>query len=126
MDTVAWIVFGILALVVVGKAVHIVRQHQRGVIVTFGKYSKTMQPGLVFIFPFVQGIMLLDMRETVLDVMPQEVITKDNAVVRVDAIVYYEVTDPVRNLFNVVDFRMAAIKLAQTNLRNLIGDMELD
>jgi len=126
MGWTGWIVLAFLAFVVVGKAVYIVRQHQRGVIVTFGKYTKTADPGLVFVFPFVQGITMVDMRETVLDVMPQEVITKDNAVVRVDAIVYYEVTDPFRNLFNVVDFRMAAIKLAQTNLRNLIGDMELD
>ncbi len=126
MGWTGWIVLAFLAFVVVGKAVYIVRQHQRGVIVTFGKYTKTAGPGLVFIFPFVQGITMVDMRETVLDVMPQDVITKDNAVVTVDAIVYYEVTDPFRNLFNVVDFRMAAIKLAQTNLRNLIGDMELD
>ncbi len=126
MSWAGWIVLAILALVVVGKAVYIVRQHQRGVVVTFGKYSRTVQPGLVFVFPFVQGITLVDMRETVLDVMPQEVITEDNALVTVDAIVYYEITDPFRNLYNVTDFRMAAVKLAQTNLRNVVGDMELD
>lgn len=121
-----WIVVAILVIVVISKSVRIVRQHQRGVVATFGKYTKTTTPGLVFIFPFVQGLTLVDMRETVLDVMPQQVITQDNAMVTVDAIVYYEVTDPFRNLYNVTDFRMAAIKLAQTNLRNVIGDMELD
>ncbi len=121
-----WVVGSILVIVLVSKSVHIVRQHQRGVVATFGKYSRTADPGLVFIFPFVQGIRMVDMRETVLDVMPQQVISEDNASVTVDAIVYYEVTDPFRNLYNVTDFRMAAIKLAQTNLRNVIGDMELD
>ncbi len=66
------------------------------------------------------------MREQVVDVPPQEVITKDNVVVTVDAVIYFEVTDPFRNVYNVADFQMAAIKLAQTNLRNIIGDMELD
>jgi regulator of protease activity HflC (stomatin/prohibitin superfamily) len=66
------------------------------------------------------------MREQVVDVPPQEVITKDNATVTVDAIIYYEVTDPVKVLYNVAQFRLATIKLAQTNLRNVIGDMSLD
>jgi regulator of protease activity HflC (stomatin/prohibitin superfamily) len=126
MSIIGWIVGAVVALVLIGKSVYTVGQHQRGVVETFRKYDRTAQPGLVFIFPFVQDIRLVDMRETVLDVMPQEVITEDNALVTVDAIVYYEVTDPVRNLYNVTDFRMAAVKLAQTNLRNVVGDMELD
>lgn len=121
-----WVVLAVLVIIVIGKSVRIVRQHQRGLVATFGKYTKTHGPGLTFIFPFVQGITLVDMRETVLDVIPQQVITADNALLTVDAIVYYEVTDPFRNLYNVTDFRIAAIKLAQTNLRNVIGDMELD
>jgi len=66
------------------------------------------------------------MREQVVDVPPQEVITKDNATVTVDAIIYYEVTDPVKVLYNVAQFRLATIKLAQTNLRNVVGDLSLD
>jgi len=66
------------------------------------------------------------MREQVMDVPPQEVITKDNVVVTVDAVIYYEITDPVKVTYNVAQFRLASIKLAQTNLRNIIGDMELD
>lgn len=120
------IILAILAITIVNKAVYIVMQHQRGVIATFGKYSRTADPGLTFIFPFVQSLLRVDMRETVLDVMPQDVITEDNAAVVVDAVVYYEVTDPFRRVYNVVDFRTAAIKLAQTNLRNIVGHMQLD
>jgi len=116
----------VLALIIISKAVYIVRQFERGVVVQFGAYKRTAEPGLVFIFPFVQGLTRVDMRETVLDVMPQEVISADNAVVRVDAVVYYEVTDPFRRLFNVLNFQLAAVKLAQTNLRNVLGDLELD
>ncbi len=119
-------VLAILAIVIVNKAVYIVRQYERGVIATFGKYSRTADPGLTFIFPFVQSLIRVDMRETVLDVMPQDVITEDNAAVVVDAVVYFEVTDPFRRVYNVVDFRTAAIKLAQTNLRNIVGHMQLD
>ncbi len=126
MMTLIYMVVAFLAILITARSVFIVRQHERGVIETFGKYSRTSDSGLVLVFPFIQNLRRVDMRETVLDVVPQEVITKDNAVVRVDAIVYFEVTDPFRNLYNVEDFRMAAVKLAQTSLRNVVGDMELD
>ena len=119
-------VLAILAFIIVNKAVYIVMQHQRALIATFGKYTRTGQPGLIFIFPFVQTLIRVDMRETVLDVMPQDVITKDNVAVIVDAVVYYEITDPFRRVYNVVDFRLAAVKLAQTNLRDIVGNMQLD
>ena len=73
-----------------------------------------------------QTLRLVDMREQVVDVPPQEVITKDNVVVSVDAVVYYEPTDPQRLAYNVANFILAVTKLAQTNLRNLVGDMQLD
>lgn len=120
------VVLAVLAVVFISKSVYVVKQHQRAVIATFGRYVRTANPGLVFIFPFVQSIRYVDMRETVLDVTPQDVITKDNAAVTVDAVVYYEITDPFRNVYNVTDFLRAATKLAQTNLRNVIGDLELD
>ncbi len=121
-----WIALAILALIVISKSVYVIRQYERGVVETFGKYTRTAQPGLTLVIPFFQNLIRVDVRETVLDVAPQEVITKDNAMVTVDAVVYYEVTDPVKRIYNVTDFRMAAIKLAQTNLRNIVGDMELD
>ncbi len=104
----------------------IVRPYQRGAVERLGKFQRVVQPGLNFIIPFLERIIKVDMREQVVDVPPQEVITKDNATVTVDAIVYYEVTDPVKVLYNVANFRLATIKLAQTNLRNVIGDLTLD
>ncbi|MCX7732545.1 MAG: SPFH/Band 7/PHB domain protein [candidate division WOR-3 bacterium] len=104
----------------------IVRPYQRGAVERLGKYQRLVHPGLNFIIPFLERLIKVDMREQVVDVPPQEVITKDNATVTVDAIVYYEVTDPVKVLYNVANFRLATIKLAQTNLRNVIGDLTLD
>ncbi|MGD9495668.1 MAG: SPFH domain-containing protein [Armatimonadota bacterium] len=126
MAVAIWIVVGLMAVILLSQAIFVVRQYERGVVATLGRYSSTANPGLVFIFPFVQTLERVDMRETVLDVAPQEVITEDNAVVTVDAVIYFEVTDPFRRVYNVTDFRLAAMKLAQTNLRNVIGDMELD
>ena len=121
-----WIVVGLLVVVLLSQAIFIVRQFERGVVATLGRYSYVADPGLTFIFPFIQTLDRVDMRETVLDVNPQEVITEDNVVVTVDAVIYFEVTDPFRRVYNVTDFRLAAMKLAQTNLRNVIGDLELD
>lgn len=103
-----------------------VRPYERACVERFGRYQRTAQPGLNFILPFIERMIKVDMREQVVDVPPQEVITKDNATVTVDAIIYYEVTDPVKVLYNVAQFRLATIKLAQTNLRNVIGDITLD
>lgn len=126
MGITIWIVVGVLAIIVLSQAIYVVRQYERGVVATLGRYSRTVEPGLSFIMPFVQTLERVDMRETVLDVNPQEVITEDNVVVTVDAVIYFEVTDPFRRVYNVTDFRLAAMKLAQTNLRNVIGGLELD
>jgi regulator of protease activity HflC (stomatin/prohibitin superfamily) len=119
-------VLGVFAVIIAGQAIYIVKQYERGVVTSFGRYIHTVEPGLRVIMPFIQTLTRVDMRETVMDVTPQEVITEDNAVVTVDAVVYFQVTDPFRRLYNVTDFRLAAMKLAQTNLRNVIGDLELD
>ena len=91
-----------------------------------GKYQRTFEPGLHIIVPFIDKLTKVDMREQVVDVPPQEVITKDNVVVTVDAVIYYEATDPVKLVYNVANFYLAATKLAQTNLRNVVGEMQLD
>lgn len=114
------------AVVFAGLALRIIRQHEKGLVETLGRYSRTEGSGLVFLMPFLQGMQKVDMREQVLDVPPQEVITKDNAPVTVDAVIYFQVTDPVRVTYNVADFHMAVINLAQTSLRNIVGEMELD
>jgi regulator of protease activity HflC (stomatin/prohibitin superfamily) len=116
----------VVGLAVLAAAVKIVRPYQRGLVERLGKYKATREPGLQLIMPFIETMQLVDMREQVVDVPPQEVITSDNVVVSVDAVVYYEATDPQRLVYNVADFFTAITKLAQTNLRNLIGDLELD
>jgi regulator of protease activity HflC (stomatin/prohibitin superfamily) len=120
------IVIALIGIGVLVSAVKIVRPYQRGLVERLGKYKTTRDPGLNLIMPFIETMQLIDMREQVVDVPPQEVITADNVVVSVDAVVYYEATDPQRLVYNVADFFMALTKLAQTNLRNLIGDLELD
>jgi len=120
------IVAGVAAFFFIAQAVRIVRQHEKALIETLGRYSRTETSGLVFLIPFFQAMRTVDMREQVMDVPPQEVITKDNASVTVDAVIYFQVTDPFKVVYNVANFALAAIKLAQTNLRNIVGEMELD
>jgi regulator of protease activity HflC (stomatin/prohibitin superfamily) len=126
MPTGITILLFILAVVYLFSAVKIVRQYERGLIETLGRYTRTVEPGLIVIFPPLQRIRIVDMREQVIDVPPQDVITKDNVVVTVDAVIYFQVTDPVKVVYEVSNFSLAALKLAQTNLRNVIGDLELD
>lgn len=123
------LVFAILAIVVfviAATGIKIVRPWQKGLIERMGKYQRTADSGLTVIVPFLERMLKVDMREQVVDVPPQAVITKDNVVVEVDAVIYYMVTDPVQVTYNVANYYMAATKLAQTNLRNLIGDLALD
>ena len=121
-----FIIAGALILVLASRSIKIVRPWQKGLIERLGKYQRTAGSGLSLILPFMERMIKVDMREQVVDVPPQGVITKDNVVVEVDAVVYFEVTDPVKVTYNVSSFYIAATKLAQTNLRNLIGDLALD
>jgi regulator of protease activity HflC (stomatin/prohibitin superfamily) len=116
----------LVLLVLAFKSLKILRPYEKGVVERLGKYQRTVESGLVVIIPFVEAIKKVDMREQVVDVPPQEVITKDNTVVVVDCVIFYEVVDPFNAVYNVVDFYQAITKLAQTNLRNIIGDLELD
>ncbi|MCK9152074.1 SPFH domain-containing protein [Methanobacterium alcaliphilum] len=116
----------LVLLVMAFKGVKILRPFEKGVVERLGKYQRTVESGLIIIVPFVETIKKVDLREQVVDVPPQEVITKDNTVVVVDCVIFYEVVDPFNAVYNVVDFYQAITKLAQTNLRNIIGDLELD
>lgn len=120
----AAIAFVLFVYVVSG--VKLVRPFQRGVVERLGKYKGTVDPGLRVIVPGVDRVTRVDMREQVIDVPPQEVITSDNVIVSVDAVIYYEPTDPQRLVYNVGNFIVAITKLAQTNLRNVVGDLQLD
>jgi regulator of protease activity HflC (stomatin/prohibitin superfamily) len=120
------IIIAVVLFIIVGKGATIIRPYQKGIVERLGKYQRTADSGLIIIIPFLERIIKVDMREQVVDVPPQAVITKDNVAVEVDAVVYYEVTDPVKVMYNISNFYLAATKLAQTNLRNLIGDLALD
>ncbi|MGI9604337.1 MAG: SPFH domain-containing protein [Acidimicrobiales bacterium] len=119
-------VVAIALIVIVFIGLRIVRPYEKGLIEMLGKYQRTVDSGLRWVMPFVKRMTKVDMREQVIDVPPQEVITKDNVVVTVDAVIYYEATDPVKLVYNVGNFILAITKLAQTNLRNVVGDLDLD
>src|SRR6516164_2219658 len=108
------------------RALRIVNQYEKGVIMRLGKFHGLASSGLTIIVPFTDSLLRVDMREQVISVPPQKLITKDNVTVEVDAVVYYKVVDPVKSQFEVQDFGYACTTLAQTNLRNLIGDRTLD
>lgn len=120
------IVIALVVFVIAATGLKIIRPWQKGLVERLGKYQRTADSGLTIIIPFMEKLIKVDMREQVVDVPPQGVITKDNVVVEVDAVVYYEVTDPIKVTYNVTNFYLAATKLAQTNLRNLVGDLALD
>ena len=116
----------ILFLFVLVRAARIVNQYEKGIIMRLGRFHGLAPSGLTIIMPFTDSLLRVDMREQVISVPPQKLITKDNVTVEVDAVVYYKVVDPVKSQFEVQDFGYACTTLAQTNLRNLIGDRTLD
>ena len=130
MDEILNIVGLLARIIIIGVIVfrlfRILRPFEKGLIERFGKYNRGAKPGLNIVIPGVEKLIIVDMREQVIDVPPQEVITKDNVNITVDAVIYYEPTDPQKLVYNVGDFITAATKLAQTNLRNVVGDLELD
>ncbi len=121
------IIFLVLAMILLAKSATIIHQAEKGLVERFGRYKETLDPGLKFIIPFMDSLKVrIDMRETVLDIEPQPVITRDNVTVTVDAVVYYYVTEAKAVRYEVANFFAAVTKLAQTNLRNVIGEMSLD
>lgn len=115
-----------LVAIIAPFAVRIIQTTERGLVERLGKYHRTLEPGLNLIVPWLETMHKIDMREEVLDVPPQNVITRDNVGVVVDAVVWAQVTDPVRAFYEIKDYIRAATELAQTNLRNVMGEMDLD
>ena len=107
-------------------SIKVLPEYQRGVVLTLGRYTGTKGPGLVILVPIVQRMMRVDLRVTVMDVPPQDVISRDNVSVRVNAVVYFRVVEPDKAMLQVADFFQATSQLAQTRLRSVLGQHELD
>ncbi|MDD5143007.1 SPFH domain-containing protein [Methanoregula sp.] len=121
------VIFLVLVIIAIfAKGVVIIQPYEQGLLIRLGQYIGRLNPGFRWIVPFISEVHKLDLRTQVMDVPSQEVITKDNSPTNVDAIVYIRVIDPEKAFFEVSNYRIATIALAQTSLRGIIGDMELD
>jgi regulator of protease activity HflC (stomatin/prohibitin superfamily) len=118
-------ILGLLA-VVLGAAIKIVQEYERGVVFRLGRLAGARGPGLIFLIPFVERMVKIDLRVITMDVPAQEVITRDNVTVRVNAVVYFRVFDPEKAVVNVTDYVRATHQIAQTTLRSVLGQVQLD
>jgi regulator of protease activity HflC (stomatin/prohibitin superfamily) len=120
------IIAAILLMLLLASSIRVIQPYEQGLYIFLGKYRGKLNTGVNLVIPMGSRVIRLDMRTQVLDVPRQEVITKDNSPTNVDALIYSKVIDPERAFFEVSDFRTATVALAQTTLRSVIGDMELD
>ncbi len=116
----------ILLVLLLAMAIRILREYERGVIFTLGRFTGVKGPGLIILIPFIQQMVRVDLRIIVLDVPTQDVISHDNVSVHVNAVVYYRVLDPEKAIIQVENFNAATSQLAQTTLRSVLGGHELD
>ncbi len=116
----------VIALVFLGYAVRILKEYERGVVYTLGRYTGVKGPGLILLIPIVQTMTRIDLRVRTIDVPSQDIITKDNISVKVNAVIYYRVVAPEKSINNVADFMRATSELSQTTLREVLGKHELD
>jgi regulator of protease activity HflC (stomatin/prohibitin superfamily) len=116
----------VVVLLVLGRAVRIMREYQRAVMFTLGRFSGVKGPGLIFVLPYVQQMVRVDLRTVVLDVPSQDVISRDNVSVKVNAVLYFRVVDADRAVIQVENFLLATSQLAQTTLRSVLGKHTLD
>ena len=121
-----WIGLVIVILLFLFSSIKIVREYERGVIFRLGRLVGARGPGLFFVIPIIENMTIVDLRTVTYDVPSQEVVTKDNVTVRVNAVVYYRVVDPTKAVTEVFDYRYATAQIAQTTLRSIIGQAELD
>ncbi len=129
MYSLFWLVLGVLVLLGVFLAlstIRVVQQYERGVVFVLGRLIGAKGPGLFLVPPFVSRMRTVDLRIVTLTVPPQEVISRDNVTIKVTAVLYFYVVDPIAAVVNVVDFNQATTQIGQTTLRNVLGQSELD
>jgi regulator of protease activity HflC (stomatin/prohibitin superfamily) len=126
LDLATWIALALIVLFVLAQAIKILREYERGVIFTLGRFTGVKGPGLIILIPIVQQMVKVSLRTIVLDVPSQDVISRDNVSVKVSAVVYFRVVDADRAIIAVEDFFAATSQLAQTTLRSVLGKHELD
>ena len=124
----AYALYTVIAMVVllIGSAFRILREYQRGVIFLLGRFWKVKGPGFIIVIPFIQQMVKVDLRTIVMDVPSQDVISRDNVSVNVNAVVYFRVIEPDKAIIQVENFYEATSQLAQTTLRSVLGQHELD
>jgi regulator of protease activity HflC (stomatin/prohibitin superfamily) len=116
----------VVVVIILSQAIKIVREYERVVIFRLGRFSGVKGPGIFFIIPIIDRVMLLDLRVVTIDVAKQVVITRDNVSVDVDAVIYYRVVEPAKAIIQVENYRLATSLLAQTTLRDVLGQIDLD
>jgi regulator of protease activity HflC (stomatin/prohibitin superfamily) len=126
MGLMGGIVVLFIILIILGNAIRILREYERGVIFRLGRLIGAKGPGLILLIPIVDRMVKVSLRMVVMDVPPQDVITKDNVSVKVNAVVYFRVMDPNKAVTEVEDYMYATSQLAQTTLRSILGESELD
>lgn len=126
LDYLAYLLLAVIVVIFLTAAIRILREYERGIVFTLGRFSGVKGPGLFILVPFVQQMVKVDLRLVVQDVPPQDVISRDNVSVKVNAVLYFRIIDPERAIIKVADFMAATSQLAQTTLRSVLGKHELD
>jgi regulator of protease activity HflC (stomatin/prohibitin superfamily) len=126
IDWLIYLVIALFAIVIFGAAIRIFREYERGVMFTLGRFTGVKGPGLILMLPYIQQMVRMDLRVIVLDVPSQDVISRDNVSVKVNAVLYFRIVDADRAVIQVKDFKQATSQLAQTTLRSVLGKHSLD
>jgi regulator of protease activity HflC (stomatin/prohibitin superfamily) len=121
-----WVVLAVLLLIVLASSLRVFREYERAVIFLLGRFWKVKGPGLILVIPVIQQAVRIDLRTRVLDVPQQDVISRDNVSVKVNAVIYYRILDAEKAVIQVEDFQAATSQFAQTTLRSVLGQHELD
>lgn len=125
-DYMAYLILVLALLSLLAASIRVLREYERGIVFTLGRFTGVKGPGLIILIPFVQQMVRADLRLVVQDVPPQDVISRDNVSVKVSAVLYFRIVDPERAIIKVENFMAATSQLAQTTLRSVLGKHELD